>query len=55
MAITYKDNRRAEKKGGASGPILAAIFVVGGLLMVGPKTTSMVENTLASVLKLPVR
>jgi hypothetical protein len=55
MAISYKDARRAQGKRGASGPILVAVLVVGGLLMLGPRTTSMLETTLASVLQLPVR
>ena len=54
MAITYKDTRRSQKKWGASGPILVAMVVLGGLLLLGPQTTSMLENTLATVLRLPV-
>lgn len=55
MAIIYKDSKRTQKSRTASGPILAAIVVIGGLLMLGPQTTRILENTLASVLQLPVR
>lgn len=55
MSIAYKDTRRRERKGGVSGPILAAIVVVGGLLMLGPQTTSKIEGTLLSFVSLPTR
>jgi hypothetical protein len=53
MAISYKDTRRAENKPGRSGPFLAAIMVVGGLLWFGPETTSFVESAVSTIISLP--
>ena len=53
MAITYKDTRRQEKSQGRSGPVLAVIVVIGGLLWFAPQTTAMVENVLSTMLALP--
>ncbi len=54
MAISYRDSRRAQTKRSGSGPILVAMLVLGGLLLLGPQTTSMLEDTLATVLRLPL-
>lgn len=54
MAITYKDSKRAQSKRSGAGPILVAMVVLGGLLLLGPHTTAMLEDTLATVLRLPL-
>jgi hypothetical protein len=55
MAISYRDTKRSQKRRSLSGPILVAIAVIGGLLWIGPQSTSALEDILATVLALPVR
>jgi hypothetical protein len=53
MAITYRDNKSAKPKRAVSVPVLAVIVAIGGLLLLSPQTTSMLEDTVAMVLRLP--
>jgi hypothetical protein len=55
MAISYRDARRPKKERSLSGPILAAIAVIGGLIWFAPQSTTALENVVSSVLALPVR
>jgi hypothetical protein len=53
MAINYKDGRRREPERAVVGPILAVIAVVGCLFVLGPQSTTALENMVATLLALP--
>ena len=55
MAISYKDSRRRQPKRTGSGPILVAMALLGGFLLLSPHSTAKFEDTVATVLRLPVR
>ena len=54
MAINYRDTRRRDVRVGRdrSGPILALILAVGGLLWLGPQSAKMFESA-TTMLRLP--